>query len=86
MKHDLTDIEYVKALQSNLRVVFESPPGKEVITFLESACGWYQSIFDPVNRDLCLINDGKRQVLATIKTLIELKPEQIVAMAKEKEA
>ncbi len=85
MTNKLTDIEYVKGLQSNLRASLDTPPGKEVIIFLENACGWYQSIFDPANRDLCLINDGKRQVLATIKTLLKLTPEQIVAMAKEKE-
>lgn len=85
MINKLTDIDYVKALQSNLRVTFDGPPGKEVMKFLETACGWYQSIFDPASRDLCLINDGKRQVLATIKTLLELTPEQIVAMAKQKE-
>lgn len=81
----LTDLDYVKGLQSNLRIAFGSPQGKEVMKFLEASCGWYQSIFDPVNRDLVLINDGKRQVLATIKTLMEFPPEQIVAMAKEKE-
>ena len=82
---NLTDLNYVKGLQSNLRVVFDTPQGKEVMEFLESACGWYQSVFDPSNKDLCLINDGKRQVLATLKTLMKLTPEQIVALAKEKE-
>lgn len=85
MQNNLTDLEYVKGLQSNLRVVFETDSGKEVMRFLEIACGWYQSIFDPTNRDMCLINDGKRQVLATIKTLLEVSPEQITALAKEKE-
>jgi len=81
----LTNREYVKALQSNLHTMFDSPQGKEVMSFLENACGWYQSIFDVTNRDVCLINDGKRQVLATIKTLLKLTPEQIIAMAKKKE-
>ena len=81
----LTNINDVKALQSNLRATFENPSGKEVMKFLEQACGWYQSIFDPSNRDLALINDGKRQVLATIKTLLELPPDQVVALAREKE-
>jgi hypothetical protein len=85
MINKLTDIEYVKGLQSNLRASLDGPPGKEVIKFLENACGWYQSVFDPSNRDLCLINDGKRQVLATIKTLLKLTPEEIVRMAKAKE-
>jgi len=81
----LTDLRYVKDLQANLRVVFESPQGKEVMRFLEASCGWYESIFDPVNRDMVLLNAGKREVLATIKTFLELSPEQIVALAKHKE-
>ena len=81
----LTDIRYVKDLQNNLNVVFGSPYGKEVMKFLEQACGWYESIFDLVNRDIILLNAGKREVLATIKTLLELNPDQIVAMAKQKE-
>ena len=80
----LTDIRYVKDLQNNLRI-FDSPQGKEVMRFLEQSCGWYESIFDPVNHDLILLNAGKREVIATIKTLLELTPEQIVAMAKERE-
>ena len=82
---NLTDIRYVKDLQTNLRVVFDNPQGKEVMHFLETSCGWYESIFDPVNRDIILLNAGKREVLATIKTLLEFPAEQIVAMAKEKE-
>ena len=80
----LDDIRYVKDLQNNLRI-FDSPQGKEVMRFLETACGWYESIFDPVNRDIILLNAGKREVLATIKTLLESTPEQIVALAKQKE-
>jgi hypothetical protein len=81
----LTDVDYVKGLQSNLRATFEGEAGKAVMEFLEESCGWYQSIFDPQNRDICLINDGKRQVVATIKTLLRYKPEEIVSMAKQKE-
>ena len=81
----LTDIRYVKDLQANLRVTFDSPAGKEVMRFLETSCGWYESIFDPVNRDMILLNAGKREVIATIKTLLEFSAEQIVTIAKEKE-
>ena len=85
MLNNLTDISYVKGLQSNLRTSLDTPQGREVMKFLEASCGWYQSVFDPVNRDMCLVNDGKRQVLATLKTLMELTPEQVVAWAREKE-
>lgn len=81
----MSNIDYVKGLQSNMRATFETPQGEEVMKFLEEACGWYQSVFSPVNRDLTLVQDGKRQVVATIKTLLKYDPEQIVALDKSKE-
>jgi hypothetical protein len=82
---DLKNIDEVKGLQSNLRACFDNPQGKEVMKFLEEACGWYESIFDPVNKDMILINAGKREVVATILTLLKCTPDQVVALAKAKE-
>jgi hypothetical protein len=82
---DLSNIEYVKALQSNLHVLFDSPAGKEVMEFLETSCSWYDSIFVPVDKDRTLINAGRREVIATIKTLLKFPPEQIIALAKREE-
>lgn len=71
----------VKALQSNLRTL---PIGhKENMKFLEELCGWFD--FAETDPNLILIAHGKRQVLATIKTLLEFSPEQIVALALQKE-
>ena len=77
---DLTDIAQVKAIQQDIRQVFESPSGKEVMKFLEQACGWYD--FNRENPDAILIAHGKRQVLATIKTLLDLPAEQCQQVAK----
>ena len=82
---NLQNIDEVKALIGNMRTTFESPQGKEVMKFLEEAVGYDASVFDPVNRENTWINDGKRQVVATIKSFLKLTPEQIVAMAKDKE-
>ena len=79
----LDDIHQVKILKSNLRASLETDAGREVMKFLEQVCGWYD--FTEIDPNLILITHGKRQVLATIKTLLELAPEQIVAIAKEKE-
>jgi hypothetical protein len=79
----LTDIEYVKTLKSNLRATLDTEAGKEVIAFLEDLSGWYE--FGDTDPNIILIKHGKRQVLATIKTLLRLTPEQIVAIAKQKE-
>ncbi len=81
----MTNLDYVKALKSNIHATFDSPQGKETMKFLEQTCSWYRSVWEPQSPDLTLINDGKRQVLATIKTILELSPEQIVELAKQKE-
>ena len=80
---DLSKIDDVKALQSNLRASLLTPPGKEVVIFLEEICGWYD--FSEVDPNLILIKHGKRAVLATIKTLLELTAEQIVAVSNQGE-
>lgn len=82
---DLTDIREIKGVQANIISTFNTPQGEEVLNFLEEACGWYESIFDPDDRDRILINAGRREVVATIKTFLKYSPEQIVAMAKQKE-
>lgn len=75
---NLANIDEVKALQSNLRVTLETPAGQEVVKFLEEICGWYD--FNETDPNLILIKHGKRQVLATLKTLLRLKPDEIVAL------
>lgn len=82
---DLTDLNTVKTLHSHIRTQLDTPAGKEIMRFLEEACGWYESIFDPDNRDRILVNAGRREVVATLHTFLKYTPEQIVAMAKAKE-
>ncbi len=74
----MSDIGYVRALQSNIRASLDTPQGKEVMAFLEDICGWYD--FSELDPNMILMKHGKRQVLATIKTLLKLKPEEIVAL------
>lgn len=85
MRVDLTNIDYVKGLQQNLRVCFENESGKEIMRFLEKACGWYETIYTPADRDLILLNAGKREVVATIKSLIKLTPQEIISVARKGE-
>lgn len=80
---DLKDLKQIKATQQELRYVFESPSGQEVMKFLEQICGWYDhSDTDP---NFVLTKNGRRQVLATIKTLLEFPAEQVQAIARAKE-
>jgi hypothetical protein len=83
---DMNDRNYVAGLKSNIHACFESPQGKEVMKFLEHTCCWYRSVWSPDNPDMTLVNDGKRQVVATLKTIMELSPDQIVALAQQKES
>lgn len=77
---DLTDIKDIKGIQQELRQVFESPSGKEVMKFLEQVCGWYD--FNRENPDAILIAHGKRQVLATIKTLLDQPADVVLQITK----
>jgi hypothetical protein len=77
---DLTDMKQVKAIQNELRTVFDNPSGREVIKFMDQICGWYD--FSAVDPNQILIGHGKRQVLATLKTLLELPAEQVLLLTK----
>lgn len=81
----MTDEGYIKGIKQNMHAVFDTPSGKEVMDFLEQACGWYESVWDPQNKDRVLINAGRREVVATIKTFLKQSPEHIAAMAQQKE-
>jgi len=82
----MTDLEDVKGLQSNLHATFDGPQGQEVMRWLEDIVAYDMSIFDPASKENTWIQDGKRQVVATIKTLLKHKAEDIVSLAKNKEA
>jgi len=77
--------EDVRALKSNVHATFDTPQGTEVMKFLEKSCSWYHSVWVPGNPDLTLINDGKRQVVATIKTILECSPDQLEAIINQAE-
>ena len=78
---DLKDVKQIRGLQSNLRAVFGTEQGLEVMALLEQICGWYDFTNNEPNQ--ILIAHGKRQVLATLKTLLELTPEQVAQITKE---
>lgn len=82
---NLTDIEYVKGLQSNLRATFGSAPGKETMKFMEDYFGWTPTIFDSLETNAVIARDANRRLIGTIKTLLELSPEQIVDLARHME-
>jgi len=78
-------VDEAKQLQSSMQVCFGSPQGKEVMAFLEQTCAWYGTVYDMNDRDMTLIKAGRREVLATIKTMLKYEPEQIQAMVNQTE-
>lgn len=80
---DLRDYEQVKALQNSLRATLAAGPGVDVMQFLEQICGWFD--FNETDPNAILVAHGKRQVLATIKTLMDATAEQVVAIVKQKD-
>lgn len=78
---NLGRVDEVRALQANLRASLGTPQGKEVVKFLEELCGWYD--FSAQDETQILIQHGKRQVLATIKTLLDVPAEQVVAITQK---
>lgn len=83
---NMADRAEVSKLKSDMHATFDTPQGKEVMKFLEMSCKWYASVWDSQNPDMTLINDGKRQVVATIKTILALSPDQIVVLAEKQGA
>lgn len=78
---NLSDPKEVKAIQAALRIVPISH--RDNMEFLEQLCGWYD--FQEKDPTQILINHGKRQVLATLKTLLELTPEQVAQISQQRE-
>lgn len=82
---DMTDRGYVNNLKQCMHKCFDTEEGKEVLNFLGGTCCGFTSVFTSVDKDLVLMNDGKRQVYQTILTILKLNPDQIVEIAKRKE-
>ena len=80
---NLQNPDEVKALQSNLRATFDTPPGKEVMKFIEQIGSWYPKMTDSGDTNEIIARDANRRLIGTIKTMLELTPEEIVALTKE---
>jgi hypothetical protein len=84
MNIDLTDLDYVAGLQSNLRCTLATPQGAEVMKFLEKICAWTPTVFDTLETNEVIARDATRRVCGTLKALLELTPRQVVALAESK--
>ena len=80
---NLQNIDDVKGLQSNLIATFDTPQGKEVMRFIEQIGSWYPKMGDSGETNEIIARDANRRLIGTIKTMLELTPEEIVALTKE---
>jgi hypothetical protein len=80
---NLGNIDDVKALQSNLLATFTTPQGKEVMRYIEQIGSWYPKMTDSGETNEIIARDANRRLIGTLKSLMKLTPEQIVALAKE---
>ena len=83
---DLTKIEDVQALVSNLHATFDSPQGKETMKFIEQIGAWKPNIMDSMETNAIIGRDANRRLIGTIQTLLELSPTQIVLLAEQGES
>lgn len=85
IKSSLSDIDYVRALKSNLHVTFDSVQGRESLKFMKEISGWWPTVLDSNETNDIIARDANRRLLGTIRTILELTPEQIVNLAKQQE-
>ncbi len=76
-------VEEAKALKSNVHATFESAHGKETMKLLEKICSWYPTVYDSNETNDIIARDANRRVLGTIKNILNLSAEQIVALQGE---
>lgn len=73
-------IQEAKILKQNIHATFESPQGKDTMKYLEKIGGWVPSIYDSADTNEIIARDANRRLIGTLKTIMELNAEQIVAL------
>jgi hypothetical protein len=71
------------ALKSNMHVTFESPQGKEIMRYIEKIGSWIPTVYDSMDTNAIVARDANRRLIGTLKTIMELNPEQIAALTEE---
>ena len=76
-------IQEALALKSNVHATFDSPQGKEVMLYIEKIGGWYPTYNDSNETNDIIGRDANRKMISTLKSILILTPDQIVALTKE---
>lgn len=82
---DMSNPIEVKKLKQDIHQVFDTPQGKDVLKFMQEISGWFPSVFDSMETNEIIARDANRRLLGTIRTILDLSPEQIVALANKGE-
>ena len=78
---DLKNRDEAATLINNLHATFDSPQGKQAMEFVEQIGGWIPTVYDSGETNDIIARDANRRLIGTIKTLLTLSPEQVVALA-----
>lgn len=78
---DLTDPAQAKALKQDIDYIFNTPQGKNVMRFMQEIGGWFPTVFDSNETNDIIARDANRRLIGTLRTMMEIAPEQIVTLA-----
>lgn len=78
---DMANLDQVKALKANLHATFDTAQGKDTMKFMQEIGGWFPSKFDSMDTNEIIARDANRRLLGTLRTILDLSAEQIVALA-----
>lgn len=84
MMHE-EQLKILKGIKADFCRTFNTDEGQRVLQHLKDTCFEYTSTFDSKdeNNRTIFVNEGKRQVLLTIKNMLELDVEKIAKIQKE---
>ena len=77
------NIQQAQALKNNVHLTFETAHGKEVMKFMEKIGCWIPNVFDSGETNEIIARDANRRLIGTLKTIMEIDAEQIVALTQE---
>ena len=78
-------LDEIKLLKQNVHLVFDSPQGQEVMKYIEKIGNWYPTIYDSMETNAVIARDANRRLIGTLKTIMELSSEQIIALMGEED-
>lgn len=73
-------LDEAKTLKNNIHLTFESPQGKETMKFMKQIGSWWPHVSDSMDTNAIVARDANRRLLGTIRTIMDLTPEQILTL------